>query len=122
MGIGNAGNRLPNVWSTADIGAPSWSHRDRAALSLLPDLMRNIEWRQDALVAALEPSMYATDVAMDLARDGVPFRDAYKQAADPAGWADGNPQQSLAARTSPGAAADLRLGALRERLGAIVGE
>lgn len=90
--------------------------RGLAALSLLPDLMRNIEWRPEALNAALEPSMYATDLAMDLARDGVPFRDAYRQAADPAKWAAGNPQQSLAARTSPGAAADLRLGELRERL------
>lgn len=90
--------------------------RGLAALSLLPDLMRNIEWRPEALEAALEPSMYATDLAMDLARDGVPFRDAYRQAADPARWAAGNPQQSLAARTSPGAAADLRLGDLRERL------
>ncbi|MDQ3511961.1 MAG: argininosuccinate lyase [Pseudomonadota bacterium] len=92
--------------------------RGLAALSLLPDLMRNIEWRPEALNAALEPSMYATDLAMDLARDGVPFRDAYQQAADPARWAAGNPQTSLDARTSPGAAADLRLDGLRERLAA----
>ncbi|MBA3486326.1 MAG: argininosuccinate lyase [Lysobacter sp.] len=93
--------------------------RGLAALSLLPDLMRNIEWRPEALNAALEPSMYATDLAMDLARDGVPFRDAYQQAADPARWAAGNPQTSLAARTSPGAAADLRLDGLMERLAAL---
>ncbi|MDQ3205289.1 MAG: lyase family protein, partial [Pseudomonadota bacterium] len=93
--------------------------RGLAALSLLPDLMRNIEWRPDALNAALEPSMYATDLAMDLARDGVPFRDAYRQAADPARWAEGNPKQSLAARTSPGAAADLRLDVLKARLAAL---
>ena len=93
--------------------------RGLAALALLPDLLRNLEWRPDAMNAALEPSMYATDLAMDLARDGVPFRDAYRQAADPARWAAGDPQQSLAARTSPGAAADLRLPLLHDRLAAI---
>jgi len=94
--------------------------RGLAALSLLPDLMRNLEWRPDALDAALEPSMYATDLAMDLARDGVPFRDAYLQAADPARWAAGDPQRSLGARTSPGSAADLRLDVLLQRLAVIV--
>ncbi|MDQ3289556.1 MAG: argininosuccinate lyase [Pseudomonadota bacterium] len=93
--------------------------RGLAALSLLPDLIRHLEWRADNLSAALEPSMYATDLAMDLARDGVPFRDAYRQAADPARWAAGDPGQSLAARSSPGAAADLRLQELRDRLAAL---
>ena len=60
--------------------------------------------------------MYATDLAVDLARAGTPFRDAYRQAADPARWADGDPAASLAARVSPGAAGDLRLDLLRERL------
>ena len=63
--------------------------------------------------------MYATDLAVDLARQGVPFRDAYRQAADPAHWAQGDPEASLAARVSPGAAADLRLDALRRRLDAL---
>ena len=78
------------------------------ALALLPDLLRNLEWKPEALAAALEPSMYATDLAVDLARDGVPFRDAYRLAGDPAA--------SLAARVSPGAAGDLRLDLLHQRL------
>jgi argininosuccinate lyase len=69
--------------------------------------------------AALEPSMYATDLAVDLAKQGMPFRDAYREAADPARWTEGDPAASLAARVSPGAAGDLRLGALRERLDAL---
>ena len=60
--------------------------------------------------------MYATDLAVDLAREGVPFREAYRQAADPAKWAEGDPAASLSARVSPGAAGDLRLDVLRERL------
>jgi argininosuccinate lyase len=90
--------------------------RGLGALELLPDLLRNLEWKPDAMRAALDPSMYATDLAVDLAREGLPFREAYRQAADPARWAKGDPEASLAARVSAGAAADLRLDALRARL------
>jgi len=87
-----------------------------AALALLPDLLRNLEWNVERMQAALEPSMYATDLAVDMARQGMPFREAYKQAADPQRWAEGDAKASLAARTSPGGAGDLRLEALRARL------
>ena len=86
------------------------------ALALLPDLLRRMQWKPDAMRAALDRSMYATDLAIELARQGVPFRDAYRQAADPARWEQGDPQASLAARVSPGAAGDMRLEHLRERL------
>jgi argininosuccinate lyase len=89
------------------------------ALALLPDLLRRMQWKPEAMRAALEPSMYATDLAVDLAKQGMPFRDAYREAADPARWTEGDPAASLAARVSPGAAGDLRLGALRERLDAL---
>jgi argininosuccinate lyase len=86
------------------------------ALALLPDLLRRMQWKPEAMRAALEPSMYATDLAVDLAKQGMPFRDAYREAADPARWAEGEPAASLAARVSPGAAGDLRIDALRTRL------
>ena len=89
------------------------------ALALLPDLLRNLEWRPQRMREAIEPSMYATDLAVDLARQGVPFRDAYRQAADPARWTQGDPDASLVARESPGAAGDLRLDILRQRLRAL---
>ena len=89
------------------------------ALALLPDLLRNLDWNLERMRAALEPSMYATDLAVDMAREGVPFREAYRQAADPARWAEGDPAASLAARVSPGAAGALRLDLLRERLAAV---
>ena len=95
--------------------------RGLAALELLPDLLRNLEWKPEAMRAALEPSMYATDLAVDLAKQGVPFRDAYRQAADPARWNAGDPAASLDARVSPGAAANLALDALRARLDALGG-
>jgi argininosuccinate lyase len=89
------------------------------ALALLPDLLRNLDWDATRMKAALEPSMYATDLAVDLAKQGVPFRDAYRQAADPARWAEGDPAASLAARVSPGGAGDMRFDALRDRLDAL---
>ena len=69
--------------------------------------------------AALDASMYATDLAVDMARQGVPFRDAYVQAADPARWEQGDPEASLVARVSPGAAGDLQLDVLGARLASL---
>jgi argininosuccinate lyase len=67
--------------------------------------------------AAIDPSLYATDIAIEQALAGVPFRDAYRRAAEAADQRDGRtPEKSLQARTSPGAAADLRLDELHERL------
>ena len=88
------------------------------ALALLPDLLQRMQWNPEAMRAALDPSMYATDLAVDLAKQGMPFRDAYRQAADPERWQACDPEASLGARTSPGAAGDPRLAVLRERLDA----
>ena len=93
--------------------------RGLAALELLPDLLRNLEWQPERMRSALEPSMYATDLAVDLAKGGLPFRDAYRQAADPQRWREGNPEASLAARISPGSGANLGLETLRARLNAL---
>jgi argininosuccinate lyase len=90
--------------------------RGLAALGLLPDLLAKLEWREDRLRAALDPSMYATDLAMELAAQGTPFRDAYRAAADPARWSERDPAGSLAARVSPGAPGAPCLDLLRERL------
>ncbi|WP_159015222.1 argininosuccinate lyase [Cognatiluteimonas profundi] len=89
--------------------------RGLAALALLPDLLRNLQWNPDRMRAALDPSLFATDIAVDLARQGVPFRDAYRQAADPASWTRTDAEASLAARVSPGGAADMGLDVLRDR-------
>ena len=91
--------------------------RGLAALELLPALLANLEWREDRIRAAIDSGMYATDAAVEAAIAGVPFREAYKAAAasaDSAGQGR-TPEGSLAARTSPGAAADLRLDELRTR-------
>ncbi len=92
--------------------------RGLAALELLSDLLARIEWDPARMRAAIEPSMYATDAAIEQALSGVPFREAYRRAAAdaPNVGEQRTPEASLAARVSPGAAADLRLDVLRERL------
>ena len=96
-------------------------HRGLMAMELVPDLLARMQWNEAAMRAAIEPAMYATDVAIEQAARGVPFRDAYRAAAQAAGTAGQGrtPEQSLAARTSPGAHADLRLDELRARLEAL---
>ncbi|TAL84305.1 MAG: argininosuccinate lyase [Rhodanobacter sp.] len=92
--------------------------RGLSALALVPDLLARMQWNEAAMRAAIEPAMYATDVAIEQAAAGVPFRDAYRAAAETAASAgDGRtPEGSLQVRTSPGAGNDLRLGELRQRL------
>ncbi len=89
-----------------------------AALELVPDLIARLQWNAARMRAAIEPAMYATDVAIEQAVAGVPFRDAYRQAAETIANAGqgSTPEASLAVRNSPGAAADLQLDVLRERL------
>lgn len=96
--------------------------RGLAALDVALDLIARMEWAPDRMRAAIDPAMYATDRAVELAASGLPFRDAYKQAAteaDEAGEAGRgrSPEASLAARVSPGAHAAPRLSDLRSRLG-----
>ncbi len=87
------------------------------ALTLVPDLLSRMQWQPEKMRAAIEPGMYATDCAMELAASGVPFRDAYQQAAKatlPSFGAD--PEASLQARVSLGAAGNLGLDILQKRL------
>ena len=91
------------------------------ALALVPDLLARMQWNAAPMRAAIEPAMYATDVAIEQAAAGVPFRDAYRAAAETAASAGAGrtPEASLAARTSPGAGHDLRLPELAARLAAL---
>lgn len=95
--------------------------RGMGALELLPDLLRNLDWNRERIDAALEPSMYATDLAVELAAQGMPFRDAYREAANPERWAGRDPGESLQARVSPGSGAALGLESLTTRLARLQG-
>ncbi len=85
--------------------------------SLLADLLSQVEFDEDRMRDFISPEMYATDYAVELAAAGVPFREAYKQAAkqiDELGPRD--PSESLASRISPGGAANPQLQMLERRL------
>lgn len=89
------------------------------ALSIVPDLVRKMGFDEERMAAAISPDMYATDRAVELAAAGVPFRDAYRQVADElASLAAKRPEESNAARVSPGAPGNPMLDVLRVRLAA----
>lgn len=90
-----------------------------SALALVPELLNKLQWQPEALRAALEPSMHATDVALELAKGGLPFREAYVQAADPASWQGRSAEASLQTRVSAGSGANLGLDKLKQRLTAL---
>jgi argininosuccinate lyase len=88
--------------------------RPLQGLWLVPTLLQGLGWRAEVMRAAIDPGTFATDVAVEAAVAGVPFREAYRAAAE--GTHGGRtPEGSLAARVSPGGAADLRLAELRAR-------
>ena len=117
---------------TAVLGLPSGYQRDlqatkppllRAfekglqALELLPGLLAGFEWQEERMRTAITREMLATDRATDMARAGMPFREAYRVAAKEAGLSgDAGIEQSLANRVSLGACARLGLDVLQARL------
>jgi argininosuccinate lyase len=87
------------------------------ALSLIPRLVRGLVFDEAAMRAAISPEMYATDRAIELAVQGVPFRDAYRSVGnDLAPDRPRTPEDSIDARVSPGGPGDLGLDALEARL------
>jgi len=93
------------------------------ALSVVVPLVREMVVDAARMRACITKEMYATDRALDLARAGTPFRDAYREVGrslDAHG--EHSPEESLAARVSPGATADLRLSEMRERLSVVRAE
>ncbi len=87
------------------------------ALALLPDLLAGFEWQAERMRESITPEMLATDRALDMAREGIPFREAYKIIA--AGMEELSSEgiaQSLAERSSPGGCGNLETGILYVRL------
>lgn len=90
------------------------------ALAILPELLGALSFNAERLAEAIDPAMYATDRAIELAKAGLPFREAYRQTAAEFDKLKGRtPAESLASRTSAGGCADLRLDVLSARLAAL---
>lgn len=95
-----------------------------AALAIVVDLLGELEFDTERMEAAHEPDMFATDHAIELTAQGVPFREAYRRVKsaldqEPDGCDGRSARASLDDRVSPGAPGDLRLDALRDRLDAL---
>lgn len=128
--VGGAMSELQQVLSL-----PSGYHRDlqltkpalvRAtrttldAVALVPGVIDRTEFRTDRMRAVIDPSMTATDRAVELAAAGMPFREAYRQVGnDLASITKVDGDASVRARVSPGACADLRLDELEARIDAL---
>ncbi|MDP2341732.1 MAG: argininosuccinate lyase [Deltaproteobacteria bacterium] len=116
----------------AVLSLPSSYHRDLQAtkapvlrafpralqgLSLVPVLIEGVEFDVATLRAAISPDLFATDRALELVVEGVPFRDAYRQAAaEIPTFAGRDVDASLAARVSLGGAGNAGLDRLERRL------
>jgi argininosuccinate lyase len=87
------------------------------ALELLPDLLATFEWQEDRMSGSISPEMLATDRALDLAQEGIPFREAYRSVmSESATISRERVAQSLANRVSPGGCGQLETGLLQARL------
>lgn len=87
------------------------------ALAIVPALIDGLGFREEKMQQAISADMFATDVALEQAARGVPFRAAYLEAKEKLhALVDADPAASLAQRRSPGACGDLLLERLRQRL------
>ncbi|MBM4280528.1 MAG: argininosuccinate lyase [Deltaproteobacteria bacterium] len=116
----------------AVLSLPSSYHRDLQAtkapvvrafaralqgLGFVPALVQNLRFDESALRAAVSPDMHATDRALELVVQGLPFRDAYKQAAaEIPTYAGRSIDDSVQQRVSLGGAGNLGLERVADRL------
>lgn len=90
------------------------------SLSLIPGLVSSIELDRAAMRAAFTPAMFATDLAIELAANGVPFREAYQKVGrDLAALHELPIEESIAKRRSLGGAGCLGLDKLHQRLASL---
>jgi argininosuccinate lyase len=87
------------------------------ALAIVPGLVEGLEFREGAMREAISAEMFATDLALEQAARGVPFRSAYLMAKQRLDAVDApDVTASLAQRTSPGGCGNLMLDRIRHHL------
>jgi argininosuccinate lyase len=87
------------------------------ALAIVPALVKGLQFNQQKMRDAISKEMFATDLALEQAVAGVPFRSAYLAAKRELDQIDSpDIAASLAQRISPGACGDLQLDRIRRRL------
>ncbi|MBT8062883.1 MAG: argininosuccinate lyase [Xanthomonadales bacterium] len=92
------------------------------ALDLVPDLVRTFEWKRDKLAKGISPEMFATDETTELAAQGMPFREAYRNIAENLSAVQNRDAlETVRKRISPGASGKLMLEVLTARLDELTG-
>ncbi len=92
-------------------------------MTLFPRLVEGTRFKQDKLRKAIDTPMYATDLAVELSAEGMPFREAYQQVVERYSELETRtPEQSIQQRTSPGGCANLMLEELQERFTQLLDE
>jgi argininosuccinate lyase len=87
------------------------------ALRIAARLVGETTFDAPKMRAAISKETFATDRAVELVKDGMAFREAYKKVGSELdALGDRTPEESLSARVSPGACADLRLADLEARI------
>jgi argininosuccinate lyase len=87
------------------------------ALAIVPALVAGLVFRERRMREAISPEMFATDLALEKAARGVPFRTAYLEAKSQLDTVEApDAAASLAQRVSPGACGNLLLERIRLRL------
>jgi argininosuccinate lyase len=85
-------------------------------------LMSRLAVNEERLLAGFRPEIYATDRALELAAEGVPFRDAYRRvAAELPALQHRDPREAIARMKHTGAPGNLRLDVPRGRLAELRG-
>lgn len=82
----------------------------RASLEIMLRLAKVLRVHKEALSAAFQPPVFATDRALELVAAGVSFRDAYRQVKSELGeLTRRSPHESIASKTHTGAPGNLNL-------------
>jgi argininosuccinate lyase len=87
------------------------------ALTILPGLIEGLEFNEQKMRSAISKELFATDLALEQAAAGIPFREAYKVVKRKLEeLPEGDVSKSLSERVSAGACGDLRLDEISQRL------
>ncbi|MCX7788763.1 MAG: argininosuccinate lyase [Spirochaetes bacterium] len=85
-------------------------------VQVMNHLIQKIQVHEEALRNGFTPDIFATDAVYELVRQGIPFRDAYKEVANNLNaLKQRDPKDAISARTSTGTAGNLRLDVPRKR-------
>jgi len=112
-------------------GAPSGYHRDlqeikepflrglestQSSVQIMTSIVSGLRFNKKALTAAFTPDVFATDRALELVGQGMPFRDAYREVKkDIESLSARDPKEAIALKTHVGATAGLALGDMEFR-------